>query len=137
MSRGRRRQRDLRIVSLAVFFAVALKGCSQRAEQQPQAQAPTAEPTTSDRIPTVTTTEGLRQLRWTDTGRRRDGLPVLAVQNEDCVAPVGVTVRETSTSVTVTAWGRKQVQPCAAVGYALYGAVPLDEPLGHRTLHAG
>lgn len=62
---------------------------------------------------------------------------MLAVQNTDCVTPVGVSLRETSTAVTVTAWGRRQTEPCAAIGYAMYGAVPLDGPLGHRTLRHG
>lgn len=137
MSWRRRRPRALLPAAFALLCAVALTGCALRATGHLPAERPTAAAQTADRLPTVATTEGLRQLRWTDTGRRQKGLPVLAVQNEDCVAPIGVTVRETSTSVAVTAWGRRQQEPCAAVGYALSGSVPLDEPLGHRTLRHG
>ncbi|WIE80984.1 hypothetical protein [Curtobacterium sp. MCSS17_016] len=53
------------------------------------------------------------------------------------MAPKGVSVDETATTVTVTAWGEKLQEPCTAVGYALAGAVPLQHPLGDRRLEHG
>ena len=65
------------------------------------------------------------------------GRLVVSVENEDCVEPKGVSVVETSSTVVVTAWGAKQDEPCAAVGHALRGGLPLYAPLGDRTLRHG
>lgn len=85
----------------------------------------------------VESTKGLVELGWSSTSPTNSGQLVVTVENKDCVAPKGVTVEETSTTVTVTAWGARQQEPCAAIGYALLGELPLQEPLGDRLLKHG
>lgn len=73
-------------------------------------------------------------LPWTDTSRIENGNPVVSITNKTCVTPKGVTVRETDSTVDITAWGTEHKAPCSAIGYALLGAVPLTRPLGDRKL---
>jgi len=119
-----------------VITAGLLAGCSARSGGQPAEEIePSA--TKSPSIAVIEDTDGLVRLNWSDTGKQRAGLPVVSVQNEDCVTPKGVTVQETATTVTVTAWGAKAKEPCSAIGYALAGALPLQSPLGDRKLEHG
>ncbi|WP_148058338.1 hypothetical protein [Curtobacterium sp. PhB78] len=130
----------MRTVVLGTVFVVltmgTLVGCSAREAAQSPTVVPSAT-STSSALPVVASTKGLVKLDWSSTSSTAAGSVVVSVQNKDCVAPMGVTVDESTTTVTVQAWGKKQQEPCAAVGYALRGALPLQEPLGDRTLSHG
>lgn len=129
----------MKFVALGLSLLVTaglLTGCSPRTSSGRPAEATEPSPTSTS-IAAVKDTDGLVSLRWSDTGKLHSGRPVISVLNEECVTPVGVTVEETSSTVRVTAWGRKAKEPCAAVGFALHGPVALREPLGDRTLRHG
>jgi uncharacterized YccA/Bax inhibitor family protein len=123
--------------TVAVVLTVcSLTGCSARDDA---ASAPTTSPSTTAQstLPVVKDSTGLVELRWKAVSSVESGDLKVSVENDDCVDPKGVTVSETLRTVTVTAWGKKQQEPCAAVGYALLGSLPLHAPLGDRELRHG
>jgi hypothetical protein len=117
-----------------VAVGAALTGCSVRDAAPSSPAVPSA---TSSSLPVVRSTTGLVKLPWHSSSSAGSDALVVSVENEDCVDPKGVSVEETATTVTVTAWGEKSKEPCAAVGYALAGALPLQSPLGDRKLEHG
>jgi hypothetical protein len=114
----------------------ALAGCSARNAESSTSAAPSTAPSSSA-LPVIENTKGLVKLGWSSTSSTDSGHVIVTVENKDCIDPKGVRVEETSTTVTVAAWGAHQQEPCAAVGYALHGELPLQEPLGDRSLKHG
>ena len=125
--------------ALAACLVTALTGCSARGsvDEPSSSGAPASSTTATNPLPLLQDTKGLTRLRWVDTGSVIDGAPVLSINNARCVTPSGITVQETSTTVTVTAWGAKHPEPCTAIGYAISGPLTLRSPLGDRALRHG
>ena len=81
----------------------------------------------------------LARLPWKLISTQHDGLELAIFVTTGCSALTGVTIRQTSETVTVTVFGSRvePSQPCAGTGGGRLAAVRLSTPLGPRSLVHG
>ena len=143
---------------IVVFLVAGNSACTTGRTPLPQTSSPAiqASPSTgfgNKAFPTKVTPEHLWQAFPTKVTPESTSLPwhlwhvddVLhriylqsSNNNNQCSTPYAATVKETTTTVTITVHGSKKFQgPCTAQLDTIFGYVQLASPLGQRTiLHA-